>query len=289
MKSIKIPLKKIRWLASYPKSGNTWARLFLNAYVSGKPVDINNAWGQYATSDLRWTSYQRVLTWPMAITPQPALFYARPAALQDMIAEAGTNDVCLKTHNHHGEMYGMPLIPPEMTLSAVYLIRDPRDVLVSYAAHSGQRIDKTLKWMSKPDAAMSPSPRDQGLFHVLHSWNAHVRSWTVGVKNFPITVIRYEDMIEHPEEIFAAIVEANGLDVDRERLLWAIEETAFDKLQAAEASGGFLEATPHTAFFRNGKSGVWREELTAAQIQQAEEKFGLAMKQFDYELSGEIR
>jgi hypothetical protein len=140
-------MRKIIWIASFPKSGSTLVRMFLNAYVTGFPLDINAQY-QFACRDQQHRWYQHVAGKALEDCDPAELLYLRPSALMHYIQVIFPREACLKTHCAAVDMDGIPLIPPRLTKQAVYLVRDPRDVAISYASHAGATIDKTIEKMA---------------------------------------------------------------------------------------------------------------------------------------------
>jgi hypothetical protein len=268
---------KIWWLASYPKSGNTWLRLFLSAYRNGGEVNINRPLDA-AMDDIQDYFYQSVSPVALADLSDEHLSLLRPTALLSLCAIAPeSKPLLVKTHTARCAVDGIDTIPISLTHGAVYLIRDPRDVAVSYAAHRGVSIDELIKQMQSPTAV---GRRDR-LYHVLSGWSEHVKSW-VADSRYPVLAVRYEDLCEKPEYCFKQILTFLRHEIDNTRLQQAVDATRFDVLQAQEQASGFREATKHGAFFRSGQPGNWREALTQAQAAQITETHGAMMREFGY-------
>lgn len=284
------PLKRIYWLASYPKSGNTWVRMFLNAYVSGFPVRLNSAF-QFASGDLMPQWYQLTAAKAIGEMDDPASLYYRPAVLMNHLATAATRAICLKTHHAKIECDGIPLIPPRLSLGALYIVRDPRDVVISFADHCGVSIDEAVGLMANDQQTISKD--DSKLYHVLTSWSSHVDSWTVnnkGVNAVTTAVVRYEDMVDDPDRQFRLIVDALHLgDFDDDRFRFALNETQFNRLSDAEDDGGFRETGKGAKFFRRGKAGGWRDTLTSKQVERIEANHRHAMERWGYEPAAKAR
>ena len=145
---------QIVWIASYPKSGSTWVRAFLNNYLrdARAPVDINGQW-DVSTGENSAVRFRRH-------DPRPASAYSiadvqrmRPLVHRD-IAAAQPGTVFVKTHNASLLVEGMPLITPEVTAGAVYIVRDPRDVAISFSHHFGLSVDATIAVMADLEAAL---------------------------------------------------------------------------------------------------------------------------------------
>ncbi|MCK5016498.1 MAG: sulfotransferase domain-containing protein, partial [Candidatus Peribacteraceae bacterium] len=189
-------MAKIQWLASYPKSGNTWVRLFLEAYLLGR-VNINNLVTTCGDSNIHY--YQ-----PNSCVPYDQLeLYdygaVRLAALHNMVRQNRKTFFCVKTHSIDANLVDIPLIPRGYSDKSVYIVRDPRDVAVSWAKHLGQSIDKTITGMITEGFGCPSVAEDKTLQTLYGSWGQNVRSWGL----FPVAlVVRYEDLLNDPEKWF---------------------------------------------------------------------------------------
>lgn len=278
---------RIWWLASYPKSGNTWVRMFLNCYVTGFPADINSAW-QYASGDLQPQWYQLTAAKAIGEMDDPDSIYYRPAVLMNHLYTAATRDITLKTHHANVELDGIPLIPPRLSKGAIYIVRDPRDVVLSFADHIGQAIDEAIETLANVQQTISKD--GSNLYHVLTSWSGHVDSWTVRNTNVTTAVVRYEDMLSTTNKTFRLILNALGFkEIDEEKFRFAMDQTNFVKLKAQEEKKGFRETGKGERFFRSGRAGVWREVLSQKQVERIEANHAHSMSRFGYEPSAVSR
>jgi len=180
---------KLVWIASYPKSGNTWMRALLHNYIrqAAAPHDINRL-TDFTASDVNAERYQRH-------DPRPGSRYTiadvqrmRRLVHRDLTA-LDTTLVFVKTHNARIVVEGAPLMTPEVTAGAIYIVRDPRDVAVSYSRHLGRSIDDTIGFMADPYWATGGT--DSKVFEHPGAWSVHVRSWT-DRPDPRVRVVRYE-------------------------------------------------------------------------------------------------
>ncbi len=273
--------RKIWWLASYPKSGNTWVRMFLNCYATKFPIGLNSAY-QFVVSDLKPEIYQMMM--PRPITEMSILeqFMYTPGALLNLIKLANTPSICVKTHNAKATVAGMLLIPPMISNSAIYILRDPRDLVISASKHFGTSINEAIIHLNDNQRAGQAA---FGLHHMFMSWSSHVKSWTTENKDVDTFILKYEDLLESPTEAFAMMLDflgMNDLPDYEERLKFAVEETTFAKLQAREKEEGFVEKANGKAFFNVGTSGHWKKILTDKQVARIEKDHGEVMKLYGY-------
>ena len=187
-----------------------------------------------------------------------------------------------KTHDAYRTARGAARFPP--IGAAVYLVRNPLDVAVSYAHHGNLPIDRIVAWMNTDRSAESHMPGGafQRLPEPLTTWSGHVSSWTEQTA-IPVHVSRYEDLLARPRAGFAAIVRFVGLGEDPARLRQAVERSSFARLQAQEAEFGVVEKQPTAqSFFRAGVAGSWRTALTREQARALVDAHGEAMAKFGY-------
>jgi aryl sulfotransferase len=257
-------MNKIYWLASYPKSGNTWVRIFLTNYLkdADEPADINHLEGGPIAGDRevfdRWAgveasdlSVDEIANLRPEVYRQMALHAVRPLYIK-------VHDAC--TRNSEGEL----LFPADITGAVIYIIRNPLDIAVSYAHHSGRTPEEVVRSLCGPNGLIFESHEALApqLPQRLLSWSAHVRSW-VDESGLPVTVIRFEDMLARPEAALVRIVRALDLDWDEGRLSKAVAFSRFEGIQEQEKKTGFKERTmwANALFFREGRAGYWRTEL----------------------------
>jgi len=268
-------MAKIIWLASYPKSGNTWLRIFLHNYIlqPATPHSIN------ALADLAPTECSRAFFQPHAATLTEAETQKLRPKIHRHLTTLSDNHIFLKTHNANLAFLGIPLCTPALTAGAITVIRDPRDVAVSYAAYTGKSLDETITFMNQKAAANAPTSLQ--VFELLSTWSAHVTSWTQSSTHL---AIRYEDMIATPHATFAKIITFLGATPEPARLQRAIAFSAFPTLAAQERAEGYAAHAPTAAtpFFREGRPGQWRTILTNAQARRIEDEHGEVMGRFGY-------
>lgn len=267
----------IHWLASYPKSGNTWVRAFLSAYRFGK-VDINRL--GFVSSDNHQHLFQMCSPEPFHEVDTYGWACVRLAMLNAIVVTDHSDPLILKTHNCAASVGDVPVIPEGLSEPSIYLVRDPRDVAVSYANHLQKPIDQVIDMMCKGDAGVAHNAKRGGLMEVHASWGLHVKSWQT--RQFA-KVIRYEDLIEDPDANFKTILEQYGIEYDETKFEHALSASSFSALQKAEDESGFHEkGVRQSRFFRRGEAGCWRDEMTPDQARRIEREFRKAMLAFGY-------
>jgi hypothetical protein len=271
----------ILWLASYPKSGNTWMRAFLANLIldASAPLPLKRI-GEVCPSEPAEIWFRPFAKGKVA-DMSAAEIAALRAKAQDRVVSFNKNIVPMKTHSYLGEDCGHPVFSMKATYGAVYIIRDPRDVAVSGADHFGKSLDDMITMMADPLAIAMAMPGT--IVHELQSsWSNHAESWTKW--NHPgIFVVRYEDLLADPFDQFGRVARHFGISGDAARIRKAVEFSSFKQLQKLEAQQGFVERSIHSEkFFRAGRSGGWRDKLTADQVKRIESDHAAQMKRFGY-------
>lgn len=271
----------ILWLASYPKSGNTWMRAFLANLITGasEPLGLSQI-GEICPSEPTENWFAPLCDRPVAQLSAPEIAALRGRA-QERAVGLNENVMPMKTHSYLGEDSGHPIISMKATFGAVYIIRDPRDVALSAADHFGKTIEEMVEMLANPLAVAAAMPGTI-VHEMTSSWSNHVESWTKW--NHPgIFVVRYEDLLANPPDQFGRVARHFGISSDPARIQKAIDFASFKQLQKMEAEQGFSERSQHSArFFRSGRSGGWRDQLPAELARRIEEDHGEQMKRYSY-------
>lgn len=260
-------LKTINWLASYPKSGNTWVRAFLRAYQldAYEPVDVNGI-SKISRTESRLRYYQMVSGHNGQFSDELVDRYRLP--VQALIAEEIGEHQVVKTHNARIERNGLPMIGDQFTRGAIYLVRNPLDVVDSLADHNGSTIDQAVSLMNDPGHIIG-GPNQELVTQYLTTWSNHVMSWLTA-SAFPVLVIRYEELVESPETFFGQVLRFLGWYYDEERLQRAVRHSSFKSLKTSEQEAGFSELSHSSAsktFFRRGGSGEWSKLLDKQHVE----------------------
>ena len=277
-------MKNIVWLASYPKADNTWFRMFLANYhkKSESPLSLEEIESTPISSSAVDFDDEIGLN-PFELFPDEVDLY-RPDMYHALSEEAEKEGLISykKTHDAYIQnCEGVSLFPEDISKSAVYFVRNPLDVCVSYANHSAGRIEKTIEFLLNENASLSGKKTGQ-LRQILMSWKNHVQSWK-NQSEIKVHFVRYEDMLQKPMETFVEIVRFLGLVYDEGRIKQAIINSDFKTLQHMEEEKGFKERLQQSKqFFWKGKIGNYREYLSKEQIQRIVEYNYDTMKEFGY-------
>ena len=228
----------ILWVASYPKSGNTWVRAFLENYIQNTDHSIDiNTMHTISTAESAAHRYEPHITdekksIDLSIEEICAL---RPLVQAD-IAKQANGTTFVKTHNYLGEFNGHPLHHSAVTSGAIYIVRNPLDVTVSMAKYFGYTIDETIDYMAEEMTGTPNEPHN--VPQIITSWSMHVSSWTQNPEASRL-VLRYEDILDNPKKIFRKVESFLGLKRDPNRLKSAIKNSSFAQLKAQESKKWF--------------------------------------------------
>lgn len=271
------------WIASYPKSGNTWMRLLLASLIDGgAPLDISRPVG-FAPSAASPSDMDLFLDVESSeLTPVEQTELRHDLALA--VAAATAAPQYRKVHDRWGHSpSGRPLFPPAATLGSIYLVRDPRDVAVSWAHHSGTTLDEAIDFLGRPGAVVAAAGKWRDQFEQrVDSWSAHVASW-LAAEPVPL-VVAYEALSADPLRVLAQVATHCGLSASADALAGAVEATRFARLQQQERIDGFeLGQQAGRRFFRRGIAGGWRDTLSHAQANRIVRDHGAMMERLAYD------
>lgn len=278
--------KRILWLVSYPKSGNTWVRILLNGLLSGDSAvgttDLN-ALDVTDHAAARWL-VETVSACPTSELTESEIDRLRAVAYGAVI-DRRSGPVFMKVHDAYRMLDNeQEIFPQRLSKLAIYLIRNPLDVAVSFAAHLGVAIDQAIEFMAQDfylahekGGALAQVPQCLG------SWSRHVASWQAQPAIRVLTV-RYEDLSSDTAQQLRRIAVAAGLPAEDAAIGRAVEAAKFDRLQKLERTSGFREKPPtqNGLFFRSGRAGGWREVLEGHQVDQLVASHHATMARFGY-------
>ncbi|MDX1460472.1 MAG: sulfotransferase domain-containing protein [Xanthomonadales bacterium] len=272
----------ICWIASYPKSGNTWVRAFIENYVQDppRPVDINRLFLN-STAEARAERFQAYAGQGRQTTQMSTeeVCAVRPLVQAD-IARQANGTVFVKTHNFLGEFAGYPLHSGAVTSAAIYIVRNPLDVCVSMARYFGYTIDEAIDYMGEEMTGTPNEPHH--VPQIISSWSSNVESWTAQADD-SILVLRYEDLLDQPQKWFRKVESFLHLRKNPARLRKAIRFSSFEQLKAQEGKEGFVEKHENAgAFFRKGRKNQWRETLSPEQVERLKDDHREQMARFGY-------
>ena len=281
----------IIWLASYPKSGNTYVRAFLSAYYFSE------------TGEFDFSQIARIDQFPHEKFFKEKVNNISEASKQWVpIQREINNDKKIrffKTHSFLGNYQGNQFTTPETTLGAIYIVRDPRNVLSSLKNHYSFDDDNALKMIKDKTRSLMSNNGSHASLTYISSWSENYLSWLRN-NQFRRLFIKYEDLIENKYETFRdIIVFANTLmnkveGVNRSKLQKAIETTNFDVLKKKELGETFdgsessfknwrkFHSENKNLFFNLGPENNWKKILKKNVSNEIEINFEKEMKKLSY-------
>lgn len=271
------------WLASYPKSGNTWLRIFLGQLLENADAqDLNQLALTDSISSSRYR-FDRMVGVDAAELAQDTIDTLRPWVYEKWSQEADKLQYVKAHDRYHLTPAGEPLFPAAATRGVIHIVRDPRDVALSLAHHRVKSVDDTIDFMADSGACFAQTKKSlpPQLRQWLGDWSGHMQSWLECP--LPMLTVRYEDMLGDTLNTFTKIVRFAQIEVDSARIQSALEASRFSRLQKLESLSRFGEAPPNMGrFFRKGQAGDWRENLTEAQVEKIVAQHGEMMRQLGY-------
>ena len=252
------------WIASYPKSGNTWFRLFLSSLLNPEKesIDINNidAVSLLASSRVLFDSISGINSSDLRVDEINAI---RPEVYR-IISSENNNTIYIKVHDAwQRNDSGDELFPSNITKGVVLLVRNPFDLTVSLSNHNGISLIEAANRLNDSNFSLSinPSKLNNQLQQLIGSWSEHFRSW-VDRSNLNVFVMRYEDMLLKPYQTFSRALNFLDIKVDRSIIESSIRKCSFEILQQKEEESGFKEKPIISKrFFKMGKCYYYKKLL----------------------------
>ena len=282
------------WLASYPKSGNTWLRLLFAAVEKGGYLPDINALSGAIASDRR--SFEAALLVDSAILTDDETEALRSAALKAQARSVWPHSASrecnalqlVKVHDRYAHLPdGTALLGGRrVACGVIVVVRDPRDVAVSLAHHLGVSIDQAIFNLNSSDFCLSETSDRPALQlrQRLGSWSDHVESW-LDQDDLPVCMVRYEDLCSDLFAELQRVLVFLGIEVGDHVVRAAAAAADFDNLRAVEQKHGFIEWQRNArspGFFRQGKTGAWRNDLTPSQVRRVELAHASVMDRLGY-------
>ena len=272
----------IIWLASYPKSGNTWLRFFIISLLMGSKQ-----------TDLNLNHLKAIMNYPHSTHFNDLisnLFNLDEISKNWITSQKKINSDkklrFFKTHNMLGKYKGYPFTDAQNTLGTIYIVRDPRNVITSVKNHySLSSYDEAQKFIFKDDQILALSDRQKALNIIF----LHILPWKNMKKNY--ILVRYEDLYENSKSQFTKIADFIGgllkVKFTEAQIENAINLSSFERLENMEKEKGFTESTidkdgNRNKFFFLGPKNDWRKILDKSISSEIEKKFEKEMKELKY-------
>ena len=277
----------IIWISSYPKSGNTYLRSFLSSYYysdDGK-FDFDQLVNIHQFPSIKFSKIK-------PISKEEASKYW--IFNQNNFFDKNKLNL-VKTHNCLLPYQGNEFASKTETIGAIYIVRDPRNVITSLTNHYSLSYEKALETMLDEDCSLLEKSFDQDFsnFTYLNSWSNHYKSWKNNL-NFETLFVKYEEIENNKEEIFKKIiffiekVSKKNSKFNEKKFLNSIKSTNFSNLKNKELNEGFEESIysrkmgKKINFFNLGFNNRWQKLLPLDIKDQVNEKFKANLKELDY-------
>ena len=275
----------ILWLASYPKSGNTWMRAMLSSYL----------FSEYHQKDQDIFSKMKLIqSFPVkrafeGIVDETILKKNKFETFKYFIeAQKKINKDpklhIIKTHSFCGAANGYEFTNKENTSGSIYIVRDPRAAAVSYAHYAKINYERSVELMLDEGRVVF---HDQYYPEARLSWKTHLTSWLKYPA--PRLLIKYEDLLSDPTTILKKTISfinnflISKVEIQDDKILKVVDECKFDNLKKLEEKKGFNESKNISSnFFRKGKEKEWEKVLPLELVKKIEESFLHEMKELNY-------
>jgi aryl sulfotransferase len=288
------------WLASYPKSGNTWLRMLIAnlSAMDDRPIDINDLPERRGTAGARGP-FDHLLLIDSGLLTHDEIDCLRPRVYEELARGVEDDEYdtpqdappvrFVKVHDAYTlTPLGEPLLAGARGADgAIVIVRDPRDVAPSLANHHHSSVDDAITFMNDDDAGWCIRTRSQDsqLRQKLPGWSGHIATW-LDQADIAVHLIRYEDLRADTAGTLRGALAFAGCAATEEEMRRAVRFADFAQLRQQERDRGFKEAPQHSdvEFFRRGEAGGWRDELTAEQVSRIEAEHAPMMLRLGYEL-----
>lgn len=291
------------WLASYPKSGNTWFRMLVAnlSAKDGKPVDINNLPERGSIASARGP-FDYLTLIDSGLLTHDEIDCLRPRVYEELARGVDDDEYdqpqdvppvrFVKVHDAYTlTPKGEPLLAGRRGADgAIVIVRDPRDVAPSLANHNRSSIDDAITFMNNNESSFASRTgrQHQQVRQKLSGWSAHIASW-IDQNDIPIHLVRYEDMQADARDTFAHALDFAGRPTTDAEIRRAVDFASFAELKRQEQEKGFSEKPPRPGelFFRRGEAGAWRDELNAEQVARIEAVHAPMIRRLGYALASD--
>tara|TARA_S200000501_G_C20848764_1_gene754780 strand:+ start:1851 stop:2693 length:843 start_codon:yes stop_codon:yes gene_type:complete len=278
----------IIWIASYPKSGNTWVRSIISSLIYSSSGIFNFNLLKNIKQFPNKVHFEN-LTDKFQDVQELKKFWV---AAQERI-NLDKKIKFFKTHHLNCKIQEYPFTNRDNTLATIYIVRDPRNLVNSFTNHYTVDKDTAKEQIISPKfvtGAVYKQNKQNNVFTILGSWKDHYNSWTK--KNDNLLLLKYEDLLLDPNKeinkIIKFIKNYLSFDYDDDKITNIINSTSFESMQKMEIENGFHEAVQNKIdknkvnFFNLGKNNNWEKYLEKSDIEYLVNKLGSEMEELEY-------
>ena len=273
-------MNKIIWIASYPKSGNTYVRSFLSHYLFENNLNLNFDVLKKIPKFEQSKIFERIIDKNLL---NDELSYIKHSlnVQEGLIKKYNQDELIFKTHHFFGELNNYTFTNKENTLGFIHIIRDPRSVAISYAHHRNISYEKSVEIITDENNVVIDKDK---VLTLMSSWKTNYLSWLKSP--YPRIIIKYEDLHKDTfinfKKILFFVNKFKKIEINENKIYKSIEKCSFNNLKREEENFGFSEREGNDNFFRNGLVDEWKSKLSANSIKLIEDKFKREMIELNY-------
>ena len=283
----------IFWIASYPKSGNTWLRALISTYFFSKDGTFDDTLlkniDQFPTKQ-----YFKNFNHDKNVAGDTCKYWINA---QENI-NSKKNLKFFKTHNIFGKVNNSDFTDNQNSIGCIYVVRDPRNVITSLKNHYQLDNEQAFSWITNEKNyiynILDFENSGYSDFQFISSWSMNYKSWNVQ-KKIPIKIIKYEDLLDYTYVVFTDVIKFiykttnNNQRLDKEKIKKTLRSTSFDALKKNEIDRGFSEAVfdrvdknKKVPFFNLGPKNNWKKILDENLANKIDEVFEKDLKELNY-------
>ena len=280
----------IFWIASYPKSGNTWLRTLLSAYYYSKDGIYKESLIKNIGQFPEKKHFQGFDYLPKVVIDTSRYWIKAQERIN--------HDKKLrffKTHNVYGSINEHKFTNKKNSIGCIYIVRDPRNVITSLKNHYELNYPEALEWMINPKKYIYDYEKSEEYsdFQFISSWENNYKAWK-SQRDFPTKIVKYEDLMDKTYSVFLEIIEFinhvtnTNEKINRLKVKNSVNSTSFSKLKANEKQFGFSESVKskkdnkQIPFFFLGPENNWKKILDEDFKNKLNKVFEKNLKELSY-------